>query len=62
MRTALTGRRCAEPPGTIGEVRGNAATVATGDEWLDLVAVAAGGRRRPANEIVAAGQVLEDGA
>jgi methionyl-tRNA formyltransferase len=62
VRTALTGRPCSEAPGTIGEVRGDAATVATADEWLDLVAVAVGGRRRPANEVLTAGKVLEDGA
>jgi UDP-4-amino-4-deoxy-L-arabinose formyltransferase/UDP-glucuronic acid dehydrogenase (UDP-4-keto-hexauronic acid decarboxylating) len=61
VRTALTGRPCTEAPGTIGEVRGDAATVATGDEWLELVVVAADGLRRPANEILTAGQVLEDG-
>lgn len=61
MRTALTGAACSDVPGTVGAPLGDAATVATGDEWLVVAAVSVSGRRRPATEILRPGQVLQDG-
>jgi methionyl-tRNA formyltransferase len=56
--SALTGDRCAEPAGTVGEPRGRSATVATSDEWLAVRAIVADGRTTPAADALRPGARL----
>jgi methionyl-tRNA formyltransferase len=58
---SLTHQRCAAAPGTVGQPRDGAATVATADEWLAVRRLVVEGRPAPACDLLPPGARLAGG-
>ena len=61
MKAFRTGRACALPVGTVGEITDSAALVAAADEWVAISRLAVASRAVNAADIVHTGVRLEDG-
>lgn len=58
MKAARTGIPCEAAPGTVGEVRGASALIASADEWVAVHRVKVGKVSMPASQVLHAGQQL----
>jgi UDP-4-amino-4-deoxy-L-arabinose formyltransferase/UDP-glucuronic acid dehydrogenase (UDP-4-keto-hexauronic acid decarboxylating) len=62
LKASLTGRRCDEEPGTVGETaEGGGILVAAADEWVLVERLVADGGPQPASELLRPGVQLADG-
>jgi hypothetical protein len=59
VKTALTGRRCDAPPGTIDLYGGGKVWVASADEWVEVSRLMVNGRHVNAAEVLKPKEKLE---
>ena len=58
VKAGLTGVRCYEVPGTVGDSKGSEVLVACADEWLSVIKLRVGAGYLPASRILQTGQRL----